>query len=150
MIVSFFGHSDFIPNESIKSRLMEILNDTVGGASVEFYLGGYGGFDYFALGCSLFFKQGHKNSRIVLVTPYVNLSRRLSSIAEKCNDVIYPALESVPPKFAISARNVWMADKADIVICYVNHAWGGAYAACKYCVTKGTKLINLGNLDFLK
>lgn len=150
MIVSFFGHSDFIPNESIKSCLSEILNDVVGNSDVEFYLGGYGGFDAFARKCCLEFKKNHKAARIILVTPYISLSKSLEAFSKECDEILYPSLEEVPPRYAISERNKWMVRKADTVIAYINRTWGGAYAACKYCVTKGKKLMNLGSLCFQK
>ena len=31
-------------------------------------------------------------------------------------------------KFAISRRNEWMVDQADVVVAYVTHGWGGAAA----------------------
>lgn len=42
------------------------------------------------------------------------------------DDVVFPPIESVLFKFAISRRNEWMIDKADVVIAYVTHSFGGA------------------------
>ena len=39
---------------------------------------------------------------------------------------MYPLLENVIPRFAISKRNEWMIDKADLIIAFVNHEYGGA------------------------
>ena len=148
MIVSFFGHSDFVPNEAIKYRLANILNDIVGNFDVKFYLGGYGGFDNFAYGCCREFKKMHENSRLMLVTPYLNMSKRFAAVASDYDEVIYPPLEEVIPKYAIYERNKWMVSSAGVVICYVNHAWGGAYTACKNCVLHGKQIVNLGTFDF--
>ena len=150
MIFAFFGHSDFFFDNYQKDCFLKMLEDSLDTSPAEFYIGGYGGFDTFARNCCLEFKKVHEDAKVILVTPYITLNKNLEAFSKECDEVLYPSLESVPPRYAISARNRWMADKADIVICYVNHAWGGAYAACKYCVTKGKKLINLGSLCFPK
>ena len=148
MIIAFFGHSDFIPNDKIRDDIFEILNGVAGDSAVEFFLGGYGAFDLFAFRCCLDYKKTHDKARLILVTPYLTLSRNLLSIANECDEVLYPPLESVTPRFAISARNKWIAESADIIISYVNHSWGGAYEACRHCAAKGKRLVNLGSFDF--
>ncbi len=40
-----------------------------------------------------------------------------------------PEVESAPYKFAISARNRYMAKNTDFVIAYINREYGGAYDA---------------------
>ena len=36
-----------------------------------------------------------------------------------------------------------MVDKADYIICFVDHDWGGAYQTYKYAKRKGKKILNL-------
>ena len=57
--------------------------------------------------------------------------------------MIYPALENVPPKYAIIRRNEWMIDKADLLIAYVTHGWGGAARTYRYAKQKGIPTVNL-------
>ena len=46
--------------------------------------------------------------------------------------IIYPELDNVPLRFAISKRNKWMVEQADIVIAYITHTYGGAYATYRH------------------
>ena len=59
------------------------------------------------------------------------------------DEVIYPALESVPPKYAIIRWNEWMFDKADLLIAYIKHDWGGAARTFQYAKRKGIPTVNL-------
>lgn len=47
MVISFFGHRDFCSEKANEKKLMDILENLAGSQGVEFYLGGYGGFDGF-------------------------------------------------------------------------------------------------------
>jgi uncharacterized phage-like protein YoqJ len=54
-----------------------------------------------------------------------------------------PLLENVIPRFAISKRNEWMIDKADLIIAFVNHEYGGAQKTLKYAQRKKKRIIYL-------
>jgi hypothetical protein len=58
---------------------------------------------------------------------------------------VYPPLEGVPLRFAISKRNEWMARKSDLVIAYVKHNFGGAYKAVEFAKRNGKRIINVCN-----
>ena len=61
---------------------------------------------------------------------------------------IYPeGLELVPRRYAISRRNRRIVSNCDILITYVNHAYGGAYAAYKLAKKAGRTVMNLGCLE---
>ena len=49
------------------------------------------------------------------------------------------------PKGAIEKRNKEMADRADMIICYVTKEYGGAYTAAKYAYEQGKRVINLAD-----
>ena len=57
--------------------------------------------------------------------------------------VIPKAIGKAHPKAAITLRNRWMVDTADLVIAYIEHEQGGAYEAVKYANTLGKRVINL-------
>lgn len=146
MTVTFFGHRDFIASEELRKRLMSILDEAVGDRSVEFFLGGYGGFDSFAHTCCRDFAEKHQNSSLVFVTPYITESyqkNHLEYMAEGYDSIIYPELEKIPKRYAISHRNRYMAEKADLIICYVKRKFGGAYQAVSFAKSRGKKIINL-------
>ena len=54
----------------------------------------------------------------------------------------YPPLEKVPRRFAISKRNEYMVNEADIVVAYVTHDWGGAAKTLAYARRKQKEIIN--------
>ena len=44
---------------------------------------------------------------------------------------------------AISKRNEWMVDRADLIIAYIEHDYGGAYKTIRYAQRKNKSIIYL-------
>ena len=146
MIITFCGHRDFFGNEELKERMTGELLALAGQTETLFcYSGGYGGFDRFAAHCVKEAKKKAGNIRNILVIPYLTVSvqAQLKECEGYFDEVIYPALENVPPKCAIIRRNEWMVDKADLLIAYVTHGWGGAARTYRYAKQKGIPTVNL-------
>ena len=146
MVVTFFGHSDFTPSAEDHDRLMQILEEAIGENTVEFLLGGYGGFDAFAYRCCKEFKSLHKSAILTYVTPYLTeeiQKKKLQEISAQYDSILYPSLENVPPKAAISRRNENMVDYADIVIVYVERSYGGAAHALQRAEKAHKKIYHL-------
>lgn len=59
--------------------------------------------------------------------------------------VIPEAIGKAHPKAAITLRNRWMVDNADLVIAYIEHKEGGAYSAVKYAKKLNKKVVNIGS-----
>lgn len=59
--------------------------------------------------------------------------------------IIYPELDNVPLRFAISKRNKWMVEQADIVIAYITHTYGGAYATYRHAKKKNKEIYNISS-----
>ena len=149
MRVAFFGHASFHATEEIKENLMRILKNITDEGDVEFFFGGYGQFDSFALSCVMKIRSSNKLTR-TFVTPYITedyQKNHLSTAKELFDNIVYPPIESVPLKFAISARNKWIGENSDVVICYVSHGYGGAYTACKHAKRHGVKILNLADFE---
>lgn len=72
MIITFCGHSDYFSKNDDKNKLLQVINELANGEEVTFYLGGYGGFDLFAMQCAKTFKVINPKSKIVFVTPYLH------------------------------------------------------------------------------
>ena len=145
MIITFFGHSNYLSNAEEEKRLLELLEIVACDKQVDFYLGGYGEFDRFALKCATKYKQRHEQTKLIFITPYFGkwLSER-KDILEKCYDeIVYPEIEHVPQKFAIVKRNEWMVDQADCVFVYVKRHYGGAYKALLYAHKHKKPYVNL-------
>lgn len=110
MIVTFCGHRDFLGSEELKERMMGELLALAGQTETLFcYNGGYGGFDRFAAHCVKEAKKKAGNIRNILVISYLTVSvqAQLKECDGYFDEVIYPALENVPPKYAIIRRNEW-------------------------------------------
>mgnify|MGYP005781714931 len=148
MIVTFCGHRDFQETDDIKARLTGILMSlSAREEPLICYTGGYGSFDRFAARCVKEAQKTAENIRNCLVVPYltVTLQKELKEQPDFFDEVIYPALEYVPPKYAILRRNEWMVERADLVIGYIAHNFGGAARTWKYAKRKGIPLINLAD-----
>lgn len=148
MIVTFCGHSTYIPKCEDETKVLQIVENHANGENIEFYLGGYGNIDFFAKKCAEKYKSIHKNTKIVFVTPYINdwLNERRDYFENEYDEIIYPELESVPFRFAISKRNEWMAEHSDLVIAYVCVDFGGAYAFFKHAIRCNKEVVNIAKL----
>ena len=143
MIVAFCGHSTYAERAGDRTRVLALIEREAEGEAVEFFLGEYGGFDRFASSLARAYKESHPGTVLSFISPYLDetyLSRR---DVERFDRVIYPEIEETPRKFAISARNRWIAGQADLVIAYVKHEYGGAYAMLRTALAKGKRIFNL-------
>lgn len=150
MIVTFCGHSQFSKSKECEQKLLAFLENKVGNCSAEMYLGGYGGFDNFAYDCCKQYKRTHTGVSLVFVTPYLTVEYQKNYLEfqkSRYDYIIYPEIENKPKRFAITYRNRYMVEKADLVIAYVSHKYGGAYDTYKYAKRKGKEIFNLANFE---
>ena len=56
---------------------------------------------------------------------------------------VYLPLETIPRRFAISKRNEWMIEQADVVVACVTHNWGGAATTLTYARRKKKRIISV-------
>lgn len=145
MIITFCGHSEISYEAVLEDKILDILKTEAHEVPVDFYLGGYGAFDSLANKCCKRFQQQCPNVKRYFITPYIDEAylKNRSDLIKTYDGSIYPDIESVPKKFAISARNKWMVQKADLVIAYVNCQWGGAAAMLEYAKRTKVRYINL-------
>ena len=148
MIITFTGHSVIPSQEEVKKAVKEEIRKNIFNVkNITFYLGGYGDFDNICAVACKELKQERTDIDLVYVTPYISLSEQAK--IEKmiklgyCDHSLYPPLEKVLPKFAISKRNEWMITNADLIIAYVKHCYGGAYTGFRYAKCKGKRTINI-------
>ena len=144
MIITFCGHSKLSDQATIQAQLTQELRSLLEQENHKFYLGGYGDFDLLAAKVLHELKSEYPELESILILPY--LDRQVES--SLYDGTIYPPLENVPKRYAISHRNRWMVDQADMVIAYVDHDWGGAAKTLEYAVKKGRRIINLGGLQY--
>ena len=150
MIITFCGHSNYSSNLEDEEKLLILLEKVICGNQVDFYLGGYGNFDSFALKCATRYKENHKNAKLVFITPYLGkwLSERKEMLEKNYDEIVYPEIERVPLKFAIAKRNEWMIAQSDYLFAYVNKHYGGAYKTLLYAQKLKKIYINLYQGDY--
>ena len=150
MIIAFCGHAEYTGTEDDERKILTLLTELIGNQHAELYLGGYGAFDEFARKCGKKYQKIRPNTKLIFITPYITLDYQKNHLDyEKSlyDEIVYPELEKVPLKFTVSYRNRWMVEKADCVIAYVSHGWGGAYATYKHAKRKGKKIFNLADFE---
>lgn len=148
MTIAFAGHSVIPDINGVKAVVKDIIKEyIVESESITIFIGGYGGFDKACADVCKALKEEYDNIEVVYVTPYLTISEqekiKQMQYLRLCDSSIYPPIENTPPRFAISKRNEWMMTNADLVIAYVNHDYGGAYASLKVARRKKKKIINI-------
>lgn len=144
MIVAFCGHSKVSDVNAVSDWLLVTCQQLIEEGAETFYFGGYGSFDSLAHQTILKLQKNHKGLTSVLIMPYLNWNVDISEYDE----TLYPPLEEVPPRFAISKRNEWMAEQADIIISYITHDWGGAIKTFEHARRKHKRIINYKGTQF--
>lgn len=132
--VTFCGHSKLSEKEKIllKKELNKKLEKLISNGACTFLLGGYGDFDRICAYVIRELKKQYSHIESVFVTPYINKEYN----TELYDGSEYPPIENVPLRYAISKRNEYMVEKADVIIAYVNHSWGGAATTLEYAKRK--------------
>lgn len=139
MVCTFFGHKD-TPKEiepTLRSTLIELIENK--NVSV-FYVGNNGSFD------TMVRRQLEDLSQTYSITYSVVLAYLPTEKNKNDNltNTIYPeGLETVPKRFAISWRNKWMIQQADVVVTYVTHNFGGAAQFKEIAIKHSKKVIEL-------
>lgn len=132
MNVTFCGHSEIYAQEPVRQWLVKTVEDLIAKGAEVFLLGGYGQFDQIAASVVWELKAKHSHIQSILVLPY--LDKKIDT--SHYDDTTYPPLETVPRRYAISHRNRWMVDNADVVVSYVLYGWGGAATTLEYAERK--------------
>ena len=137
MTVTFCGHRTLEHSVQVKSWLREVVCDLIGQGANIFLLGGYGAFDLMAAHIVHELKAEFPDIESTLVLAYLSTDIDL----QLYDNSLYPPLEDVPPRYAISRRNRWLVENSDIVVAYVQHSWGGAATTLSFATRKGKPII---------
>lgn len=142
--VTFCGHGN-IPSadkEKIKSVLRNTIENLIASqGTTEFLLGGYGDFDGMSARTVRELKDKYPHITSTLVIPYIDRDYN----TELYDGSVFPPIESVPKRFAISKRNEWMVQSSDIVIAYVKYSWGGASKTLDFARRKKKVIFNIAD-----
>ena len=152
--VTFFGHRHIERLNQTMERLESLLRHIIDEHKyVEFLVGRDGDFDQAVSSTIHRLKRNYRsdNSSHIWVMPYMTAEYTEN---QKCYDEYYDEVEICEEsaaahfKAAYLIRNKYMADRAELVICMIDHASGGAYSAVSYAKKLGKKIINLGELPY--
>lgn len=137
MIVTFCGHREVQEPEKVRKWLYETVEGLILEGADCFYLGAYGRFDSMTADVVRDMKDKYPHIRSVLVLPYLDREYDVSGYDES----IYPPLENVPRRYAISKRNEYMVDNADVVVAYVVFSFGGSKKTLRYAERKHKRIL---------
>ncbi len=149
--VAFFGHR-YIDNplkveELLEEQIRKLINEK---EYVDFLVGRNGEFDQCVSSTVLCVRKNYRddNSSLVLMLPYTTAEylNNEEYFHDYYTDVeISYSASMAHPKTAIQIRNREMVDRADLIICYIEHNEGGAYKSVKYASEQNKPIINLAN-----
>ena len=144
---TFAGHRKIFSSE-IKERIRNHLELLIEGhQEICFYCGGMGEFDILCAHETkrLKIKYPSKNIVLFLVSPY--MTTKINTCGKYLNDlydeiIIPDELTHTHYKQAIQARNRWMVDHAQYLICHTIRQSGGAWETISYAQKKGRIILN--------
>lgn len=129
-VCTFAGHRRLA--HDIEDELRAQIHRAIAQDGVqEFWCGAMGEFDRLCARLVREAKAQHPHIRLMLVVPSV--ARAASAARHAYDDVLVPDVsDGAHPKQAITLRNRWMAEHADLLIAYVQRDHGGAYALTRW------------------
>lgn len=147
--VAFFGHR-YIDNPfQIEERLDIIIERLIREHEyVEFLVGRNGEFDQFV---SSAIRRAKRNCRddnnfhaLVLPYPTAEYQNNVEYFEEYYDEIeICQASAKAHFKGAMQIRNREMVDRADLIVCCIDHEYGGAYQTIQYVQKQNKKMVNL-------
>ena len=147
--IAFIGHRYIEGQYHLQDRIEDIIREKLHTKEyVELYVGRNGDFDISVASATKRAQEalGHQNSSLILLQPY---PMKDDPYYEKFYDEIwYPIDSKIHPKAAITKRNQWMIDNADLLVAYVEpDRKGGALTTLKYAQKQGIEIINLAEVE---
>ena len=150
--VVLFGHRNFSGHRILDERLRPLLIGLINANPfLEIYIGRNGEFDIYAatLVKSVLNVTGKENTEFICVLPYPE--KNMEYYEDYYDSVIIPEhLGKSHPKGAITRRNRWMVEQADLFVCYLEQESGGVYTALKYAKKLKKQIINLAKEEHAK
>ncbi len=142
--VAFIGHREVRSMSHVERELEKILSKMLLEKEfVECYIGRNGDFDIIAASVIKRVQReyGCRNCELILVLPYSVKDEK--DYEKYYDDIWYPLPYDTHFKEAITKRNQWMIDNANLLIAFVEEPTGGAYKTLQYAQKKNVEIINL-------
>ena len=153
LTVAFFGHRHIENSRHIERLIEQCVQNLIDeNEYVDFIVGRNGDFDMCVSSAISRVRERYRsnNSSLILVLPYPT-AEYLNS--KEYFHEFYSYVEisdkaaASHPKSAIKIRNKEIADRADLIICYLTKNQGGAYDAVTYCQKTSKPIINISKFD---
>lgn len=151
--VAFFGHRMIERPSLIEQRLEKLIRELLYSREyVEFLVGRDGDFDQLVSSAIRRCKKAVRddNSALIWVMPYETAEYRNNKEAfySYYDEIeIYGMSAGTHFKAAHQLRNREMVDRADLIICCIDHQSGGAWQTVKYAIGQEKPVINLAKDD---
>ena len=153
----FFGHREINAFREIENKLEILIHKLITEHEyIEFLIGRNGEFDQLVSSVIHRVRKrlDYKNCSLTLVLPYMTAEFRdnENSFYDYYDEIeISQSASSGHFKSAMQTRNKEMVDRADLVVFYVDHPYGGAYQTLLYAHKKEVPHINMsGNVMEIK
>lgn len=149
--VAFFGHRQIDNSFTLEALLEKHIRSLIDEKEyVDFLVGRNGEFDQLVSSTVRRVRRGYwdANSSLVLMLPYATADYINNQVGYEnyYNNIEISYKASITyPKAAIQIRNREMVDRADLIICYINHKSSGAYKTIRYAEEQRKQIINLAD-----
>ena len=135
----FFGHKECFGLDT--DMLRKTVEQLIAQGADTFYVGNQGQFDAAVRSVLRQLQAVYPHIRYAVVLAYLPVEK--CEAADMSDTMLPEGIEDGPRRFAIERRNRWLVSRADWVVCYVHHSWGGAYQFSRLAKNRGKRVINL-------
>lgn len=149
--VAFFGHRKLDNWSIILSKLEDLIKSLLLRQEfITFLVGKNGDFDQMVSSTVRQYKRSirNDNSSLSLILPYLteDIKQNEDSFTKYYDEIeICDDASTAHFKRAITIRNQYMIDRADLIVACVERKSGGAYQALCYAQTQNKPIINLSS-----
>lgn len=147
-ICCFAGHSELCGTEGVYKKLYSVLENLAETEGItEYWVGNYGAFDSLCAEAVRELKVKYPEVQLNLVVPY--LTAGINEYKEQFyanfdNILLADVPENTPKRLKIIKCNQYMIKNADVLVCYVEHSFGGAAKTLDYAKKKkNIKIVNM-------
>ncbi len=147
----FTGHRDIDPVKvpRIREKLREIIIKCIEEGFTDFYNGGARGYDLLSAEEVLKLKKTYPSLRLHIIVPCANQTRgwreedviRYEKVTACADEV--KCLSPVYFDGCMQVRNRYMVDNSELLIAYLERAYGGSAGTVTYAEKNGKEIINV-------
>ncbi|MBP3580279.1 MAG: DUF1273 family protein [Clostridia bacterium] len=149
-ICCFAGHSELYGESEIYTKVVSVIENLILTENInEFWVGNYGSFDKLCARAVRELKEKYSDIQLNLVIPYLTVE--INAYKEQYyrnfdNILIADIPEKTPKNFKIIKSNEYMVQNSKVLVCYVEHFFGGAAKTVEYAKKRrNIKIVNVAD-----